>query len=389
MRIPVWALVFGLICVFGSACGALPAAPPEPEYEVSSAPVEPPEGAGSASDEPPETADSASAEPPETADSASAEPPETAGSASAEPFPHPGYSTTGPAALGTYDRDACIRVGSLNTGILGGTKQSRTHTFGVLASVVTNFDILALQEVGNNSSIVFSANSDKNAASVMNAYIARVNALADGHPSLGPYAYVRAHQYAYVYRVNAVTISGEQWLSDRMDTFTYAPHAAKFTSAAAPGFSFVLVNIHTSPGKAKTEIPAISRLMNDMAAHYGEEKVSCLGDYNADSAGTNYYVSGSAAQGWLNGFSPPDWFTVIPNGTDTTVAAQVNAYDRIQLSSSLARYSTGTWGVIRWAEYTDVTLCEGTGTPGGSGTFGTERALSDHFPVWAEFRLPE
>jgi hypothetical protein len=39
-----------------------------------------------------------------------------------------------------------------------------------------------------------------------------------------------------------------------------------------------------------------------------------------------------------------------------------------------------TWGVIRFAEAYDVSICEGTAT-----TTGTESAWSDHYPVWAEF----
>jgi hypothetical protein len=269
----------------------------------------------------------------------------------------------------------------------------------MLASVATNFDILALQEVGSNGNP-----SEATAIRVMNAYTASVNQLVVANnlqSELGTYAHIRGHQYAYVYRTDVFTVSGEQ-LYTKVNPSTgrayvrYPPHIAKFTVNAAPDFSFVLMNVHTSPSEVRDgnnvrlltarehtteQIQAIRMALLEMIDYYGEGRVAGIGDFNADGS---YYIPGSVAQGWLNGFSPPDWFTVIPNGTKTNVARNSHwAYDRIQLSAAFARYYTGTWGVIRWAEYTDVTLCEGAPT-----TAGTEGALSDHYPVWAEFRIP-
>jgi hypothetical protein len=52
----------------------------------------------------------------------------------------------------------------------------------------------------------------------------------------------------------------------------------------------------------------------------------------------------------------------------------------MELSSSMAGDFTGSWGVLHPAEVYDLSACEGTGS-----TAGTERALSDHYPIWAEF----
>jgi hypothetical protein len=41
---------------------------------------------------------------------------------------------------------------------------------------------------------------------------------------------------------------------------------------------------------------------------------------------------------------------------------------------------TSTWGVIQIGQVYDVTQCEGITT-----STGTESAISDHYPVWAEF----
>jgi endonuclease/exonuclease/phosphatase family metal-dependent hydrolase len=289
----------------------------------------------------------------------------------------PYYSTTSAAGLYVHDRNTILRIGSMNGQIMGPAKQDRYNTFGVMASVATNFDILALQEVGSNWDP-----SDDTATRVMNAYVARVN----GFAGMGAYSYVRGHQYAFVYRTSSVTLSESRLYTGTnsygTNAFRYAPLLAKAVTQS--GLSFVIMTVHTSPGFASREIPSILNALSEAAASYGETRLICLGDYNAD---TTYYSPGTAAQGWLNGFAPPQWYTVIRNGITTNVGGG-KTYDRIQLSMPLAAFYTGTWGVMKYAEHYDVTICEGTGpTSTTPGTQFTENAISDHYPVWAEFRL--
>jgi len=280
------------------------------------------------------------------------------------------YSTTSSARLYVHDRNSILRIGSMNGQILGPTKLGRPETLSLMASVATNFDILALQEVGNNGTP-----SDTTASNAMVAYVACVNELPG--VGAGTYNYVRGHQFAFVYRQDSVTIS-DPWLYVDTNLITYSPLLAKATTPS--GLSFVIMTAHTSPTKAKNEIPVIPQILNEAAARYGETRTMCLGDYNAD---TTYYSPGSAAQGWLNAFTPPNWYTVIRNGITTNVGGG-KTYDRIQLSMPLAEYYTGTWGVLKYAEYYDVTVCEGP-----ESSVGTENAVSDHYTVWAEFRLAE
>jgi len=139
------------------------------------------------------------------------------------------------------------------------------------------------------------------------------------------------------------------------------------------GINFAMLVIHTSPKDAKTEIPSLRTAMSEVAALYFEPDVICIGNFNADGS---YYNEGAGTD--LDGFS--GYLTVIPNSADTTVATSSNTYDRIQLTQSLASDYANLWGVLRFTETYDVSDCEGTAT-----TAGTELALSDHYPVWAEF----
>jgi len=296
-----------------------------------------------------------------------------------DPYPH-GYSWNPPSPITTYNRGTYLRIGSVNIQIFGTTKQGRYNTHTILASLATNFDILAIQEVGSNGNP-----SDTTATTVMNNYVARVNEIAAAAgltAALGTYSYVRGHQYAFVYRREAVSVAEYQLYSGG-SVFTYPPLAAKFTTPS--GFEFALLTIHTSPEKATTEIPAIAPALGDVENMYNVAKVGCLGDYNGDGG---YYgtQAGTVAQGWLGGFAPSaGWFTGIRNGTDTTVATGNNyTYDRMQLTHPFAWHYTGSWGVLNYTQVYGaeaIQNCEGAKTDAGK-----EDALSDHYPVWMQFR---
>ncbi len=262
---------------------------------------------------------------------------------------------------------AKIKIGSFNIEIFGTTKISRANTLRVLAQVATNYDIMAVQEVGSNSNP-----SESTATTVMETYIAEINSIAGP----GAYSYVRGHQYAFVYRNSTINKHASQLYSGSQ-TFAYVPLVANF-SVKSGNFDFSMISIHTSPSLANTEIPALKTVMSEVKALYNENDVICVGDYNADGS---YYSAGTVTQGWLNGFDPSVYITAIKNGSDTTVSVNnTYTYDRMQMFTAYSTQDfTGTTGVLRFAEVYDISLCEGPSETGIEGN------LSDHYPVWAEF----
>lgn len=235
----------------------------------------------------------------------------------------------------------------------------------MLTYVATNFDLFAIQEVGSNGNP-----SEATATLVMNKYVQSINDLMGGTP----YAYIRAHQYAFVYKTNLFSLEGQHWYNGTK-SFAYKPLIAKF-SVRGGRFKFVLATIHTSPKNANDEIPALQTVMNEASLQYNESDVAALGDYNADGT----YFSPGSAGGNLAGWDYPPYTTVIKNGSDTAVSANNYTYDRFQLSQTMAEDYTGNCGVLRFDQVYDVTQCEG-----GSTTSGTAAAVSDHYPIWAEF----
>jgi deoxyribonuclease-1-like protein len=286
------------------------------------------------------------------------------------PVPSPAGSVpAAPAAAGPVPEAGLpsapesLRIATYNIQAFGRTKLARTETLTVLARIGASFDVMAVQEVGSNGSSA----SAETAEAVMAGYAARMNALAGAEV----YGYVRADQYGAVYRTDRLAVVGWRLYSGS-EEFAYPPLA--FRTLGAP-LDFVLLVAHVRPSEAAREIPALARAMAETAAAYGEPDVLCAGDFNADGS---YYDEGEGAS--LAGFPEPDFISVVPNDADTTVAPGALAYDRMVLARSLGEDFTGGWAVMRPGELWDLSACEGP-----AGRAGTESALSDHYPVWAEF----
>ena len=251
--------------------------------------------------------------------------------------------------------------------IFGKTKLARIDTLTVLAKIASNFDIIALQEIGSNKS----SSTDDACRAIMDIYVSRIKEVS----CLKQYSYIRGNQYAIVYRTDRVQLNNYSVYAGSR-TLSYNPLIANFrTVTPGSNFDFSIVTIHTSPGKAGVEIPALKTVMEETETLYSDPDVLCLGDFNADGS---YYNEGN--EEWLSGFEPETYITGIPNYCDTTVAASDNTYDRMQMKKSLNSDFTGNFGVFRFGEEYDVSGCEG-----GRTTTGTEKAVSDHYPVWCEF----
>lgn len=261
--------------------------------------------------------------------------------------------------------DDILRVGSFNIQSFGSTKAGRLGTMEVLSEIVSIFDILAVQEVGSGNSSAL----DETCIASMEALLRGVNAIVGE----GAFSYVRFDQYAIMYRNAAVELlaygpyTGEQ-------VFVYPPLSAYFKSRLG-NLDCSIMSIHISPSKAAVEIAALPLAMAEVASLYGDPDVICAGDFNADGA---YYIEGAGPE--LAGFPSEVFITVIPNTADTTVASSSNTYDRMQLTHSMSSDYSWRWEVYAFGLYHDVTRCEGP-----ESMAGTEGAVSDHYPIIAEF----
>ena len=259
--------------------------------------------------------------------------------------------------------EGTLKVGAFNIQIFGESKVAKPHVLEVLAKIATNYDLLAVEEVGSNGSTA----TDQTCIDVMDRYVSAINK-SDGSTD---FSYVRGNQYALVYRTSKLKASSPSVYSGTQH-LTYAPLTA-FFNALDGNLDFSVVVIHTSPKSARVEIPALKIVMSEVAQANKDPDVICMGDFNADGA---YYSEGSDP--YLAGYPQDQYVSAIKNTEDTTVAKSSNTYDRIELSRTLKEDFEGESGVLEYTENLDVSQVEGTAK-----NAGTASAVSDHWPVWA------
>ena len=259
------------------------------------------------------------------------------------------------AASATDASPETIRIATFNIKVFGPKKAGKADVMAVLAGIVRKYDIVAVQEM-----------KDRN-REVPGLFL---NAINGGGNAYGVLASERSGMqeddkrsrelYTYYYRTSTIAVLDEGVLYDDSgaDRFQREPFVARF-AAKAGNFTFVTVNIHTPPKRAVAEIGALHHVVEWARKRYpGEDDFIVLGDFNAGCT----YAREEELQGLE--ISGPDYVWIVPHSADTNLGERPCAYDRIVMDKRGTEDYARTWDVDR--------------------AF-TEKRISDHWPVWAEF----
>ena len=250
-----------------------------------------------------------------------------------------------------------VKLAAFNLQIFGTSKADKPEVMGVLSKTIRNFDIVAVQEIRDASQTALPALKDA------------VNNLA------GPkYDFVvgerlgrttSKEQYAYFFNTETMQQVGSTYTyPDPNDLFQREPYVAEF-KARNGNFDFVLITIHTDPDTATQEINDLPAVVENAKGNYqGEGDFIILGDLNADC---NYFNENSGSP-----LRSSDYLWVINNSIDTTTKSTACTYDRIILTSQAKTDFAGNSGVFRFDEAYNL-------------TYDMTVAVSDHYPVYAEF----
>lgn len=278
--------------------------------------------------------------------------------------PHPGSPTgTEPSSFAgnavTDKPTETITVASFNIQVFGETKLSKSWVIDVLAQVVRQFDVVAIQEIRSQQDhiipqFVESVNSDGS----------RYNYVIG--PRLG--RTVSTEQYAFIYDTQRIEIdtSSPGTIQDPLDQLHREPFVARFrarTAVPTRSFTFWLVNTHTDPDEVATEVDALADVFLVMQqARPDEDDVILLGDLNAN-----------ATQFGRLGQIPGIAWAVRDTTTNTR---RTKMYDNLLFDQQRTAEYTGRWGVYDLEATFQLTREQAL-------------AVSDHLPVWAEFGMYE
>jgi len=276
-----------------------------------------------------------------------------------DPFLEPSESGGSPDGSDLHSADDTITIAAFNIQILGKSKREKTEVMDVLARTVREFDVVLVQEIRDAS---------ETSAPI---FLDIINAL-DGPE----YAFIRSDRlgrstskeaYAYFYNTHTVSYldgTARVW-DDKGDIFEREPYIAGFVAGE---FDFTLVGIHVKPDDAVNEIGSLTLVFDAIKANQDDQDIIALGDFNADGS---YYDEDDVTQPLMD----PMYHWAVSNEVDTMTKTDWT-YDRIVMLDST--YSS---------EYImDSTAVYYFNDIHGLNQSFTEE-VSDHFPVFAEFRV--
>lgn len=268
-----------------------------------------------------------------------------------------------------------IVLGSFNIQVFGESKAGKPEVMDALEEIILQYPLLAVQEL-RDASAEPNNNFECNADSI-EALMERINKTAGREygclagPRLGRTN--SKEQYVFIYDPDAVQLIGTPYTyDDPNDYFHREPFIAQFRVG---NFDFALVNIHTDPDDARSEIRYLTEVIEDVHARYqNDDDVIVLGDFNADGSYFNENTTEDLKGELYN------W--AIGNNLDTTVAQADNTYDRIVFKHEFSDEDfTGQAGAFYYTlsqegtPFTQVILANGVEL----------KQVSDHYPVWAIF----
>ncbi len=266
----------------------------------------------------------------------------------------------GRAGLTTPARtEGTIRIASFNIQVLGEQKMDQPAVVRVLAQVLRRFDVTAIQEVRSKGQ------------DILPRLVAAVNE-GGGHydwligPRLGRTD--SKEQYAFVYNRETIETDAEAvyTVHDPDDLLHREPLVAPFRARLSEpqrAFTFTLINVHTDPDEARSEVNVLDDVYRAVRNDgRGEDDVLLVGDFNVDE----HYLGDVALIpdiGWA--------ISGIPTNTRGTTMLDNLVFGRL----ATVEY-TGRSGVLDLVREFNLTVEEAL-------------AVSDHLPVWAEFSARE
>jgi len=267
------------------------------------------------------------------------------------------FNFTTPAyANGEPETGETIKIASFNIQVFGKTKASKPEVMDILADIISQFDLVAIQEI-----------RDKSGTAIVKLEQAVDNLGEDYTVIIGPRLGRTSckEQYAFTYRTDKFNILGSYTYDDHLhDVFHREPFVAHF-QAKSGTFDFLVLSIHTDPDMATEEINALPMVISDAIQHFSEHVVIALGDYYSDCS---YFDEDTIT----TVFPASGYMSLIPNSADTTVKGTVCTYDRIIITTQAEEDYDGNCGVYRFDTVHGLSQDKADD-------------VSDHYPVWAEF----
>ncbi|WP_231756405.1 endonuclease/exonuclease/phosphatase family protein [Lignipirellula cremea] len=252
-----------------------------------------------------------------------------------------------------------IKVASFNLCVYGVTKASKPEVMEMLARIIRQYDVTAIQEIRSQDQTVLPKlvqlvnSTGRQFDYVIGPALGRTNS---------------KEQYAYIFDRATLEIDLRECytVKDPNDVLHREPFVAWFRArgpAPEEAFTFSLANFHIDPDEVPQEVKILPIVLNAIRNDgRNEDDVILLGDFNADELQLAQYAS-------------------LPNVTmaitgEPTNTKHTKGYDNIIFQQYATTEYVGRSGVFDFLRQFNMTV-------------DNAMEVSDHMPVWAEFSVYE
>ncbi len=252
-----------------------------------------------------------------------------------------------------------LRIASFHITAFDANKSSNPKIIDVLARVIRNFDVVAIQGIQSK---------DQTFVPHFLSLINKDNSQYEYE--LGPQVGRNEHkqQFAFFFDKQTVEIDRQATytVADPHDRILYEPLVALFrarTLNPETAFTFKLVNVHLDPVNSAEELSTLHDVYSVVLGDIDQEDdVLLLGDFSTDT---------SSLLDWC------DSFGIQPTHQYNTAGSIITTdTDNLCLHKRATQEFNGKSGMIDIVRIFNLTTGEAT-------------IISDHFPVWAEFSTSE
>lgn len=247
--------------------------------------------------------------------------------------------------------DGNVRVGAFNMQNFGPTKSGRPEVMTSIATLITEYDALVLQEIEDISG--------QSQASLL----ARVNQISPKPYELALSGRLgrsnNKEQYGLIYRPDRISLVQTLQLDDPEDEFEREPFVFHVSSG---GQDYGLIALHAKPDDAVAEINKAAFAYDAFLNATGVDSAFVIGDLNADCD----FASDAELRATAL-CSDPRFSWLISDAADTTTGTTHCAYDRIVVRGPVSQLLAAP-AVYRFDRHLDISAA----------------SVSDHYPVEVE-----
>ena len=246
-----------------------------------------------------------------------------------------------------------VSIATFNIQTFGQSKLNKTDVMQRITEIISQYDIVAVQEIRSKEQ------------NVMPTLIDMLNASGKKYDYVISKRLGRTsskEQYAFVYNIENITyVNNSAFIvGDKEDVLHREPLVAKFKVKNGT-FDFTLINIHTDPDETKQELNYLDDVYRTVQdADPDENDVILLGDLNEKA--DNLYELGQVK----------DIIIVLHDASVKTNTRKTKQYDNILFDKNTAEEYTGYYEVFDYEKVFMISMEEAL-------------KISDHRPVSAKF----